>query len=62
MVDIQRLKSSTDAESEDALLFIKEDARQFCDCAITRIRIICVNQAKRHIDDRHLETELKSDT
>jgi len=56
MVDIQGLKSSTDAESEDTSFFTEKEGYS-AQCSISpRVRIIRVNQTERHVDDRHLKT------
>src|ERR1044071_7758426 len=55
------LKSSTDTETENALTLVKGDARQFIRESDPRIRIIGINQTKRHVDNGHLETQLQTD-
>src|SRR5260370_1109442 len=57
------LKGSTDAETEDALLFVKIDGNAVQHGrAHPRIWIICINQTERHVDDRHLDTKLYAQT
>ena len=55
------LKSSTDTETENALTLVEGDARQFVRESDPRVRIIGINQSKRHVDNGHLETQLKAD-
>ena len=57
----KELKSSSDAESENALLFAEKDTGQFFLHALPRVRIIRINQTKRHVDDGHLETKLDAE-
>src|SRR4051794_19601439 len=49
------LKSSPYAEPENALLFIKKDARKPVNKAVASIRIVRVNQTKRNIYYRDLD-------
>ena len=58
----KELKSSPNAEPENTLLFAKKYAGQFLYKAASRVRIIRINQAKRYVDDRDLETELYAET
>src|SRR5919199_185129 len=56
-----RLKSSTHAEAEDALALVEEERVPVNDLVRPGRRIVRVNYAERHVDDGHLETQLRAE-
>ncbi len=56
------LKSTSDTKAENTFLFSEKYARQFLDESLPCIWIIRVDQTKRHIHDRHLDSQLAAET
>jgi hypothetical protein len=60
-VFLKILKSSADRESKTVPLAGQEEIGQFFGKSYLRVRIEIINQAKRNIDDRHLNAQFQTD-
>src|SRR6184192_2001986 len=54
------LKSASDAKAKDRLFLVKEDRRSVDQLILTGIWIISINQAKRHVQNRHLNADFSA--
>src|SRR5437870_3589433 len=52
------LKSAAYAEPKDAFFLVKEERKTVDDLVATRVGIISINEAKRHVENRYLDAKL----
>ena len=57
----KHLKRPTNGKFESATLSWQENTRQFLSKSKLSVRIVIIDQAKRHIYDRHLNAKLDAD-
>ena len=56
------LEGAAHAETKYTLFLVKEEWETINDLIATRVGIISINDAKRHVQNRHLKAELGSQT
>src|ERR1041384_8346443 len=54
------LKSASDAKAKDRLFLVKEERKSVDHLILTGIWIISINQAKRHVENRHLNANFRA--
>src|ERR1051325_10836349 len=57
-----KLKSAPHAEAKDRLFLVKEERKSVDDLIFTSVRIISINQSKRHVQNWHLNAQLRAQT
>src|SRR5437762_8279344 len=56
------LKSAPDAKAKDRLFLVKEERKPVDHLIFTSVGIISINQAKRHVENWHLDAKFGADT
>src|SRR5437764_2189811 len=54
------LKSASDAKAKDRLFLVKEERKSVDHLILTGIWIIRIDQAKRHVQNRHLNADFRA--